>query len=99
MVATPSFEDRPRYLRELKEFLAIPSVSGASVKRLDYCFSRQMGLVVRERPCRVTKDHAEKHVLLPRSDAQPLRRLRRQGSTRRLRHDLDGLHGSGAIVE
>jgi acetylornithine deacetylase/succinyl-diaminopimelate desuccinylase-like protein len=28
MAATPSFDDRPRYLRELKEFLAIPSISG-----------------------------------------------------------------------
>jgi acetylornithine deacetylase/succinyl-diaminopimelate desuccinylase-like protein len=28
MAATPSIDDGPRYLRELKEFLAIPSVSG-----------------------------------------------------------------------
>ena len=27
MAATPSFDDRPRYLRDLKEFLAIPSVA------------------------------------------------------------------------
>jgi acetylornithine deacetylase/succinyl-diaminopimelate desuccinylase-like protein len=33
MAATPSFEDRPRYLRELTEFLSIPSVSGDPARR------------------------------------------------------------------
>jgi acetylornithine deacetylase/succinyl-diaminopimelate desuccinylase-like protein len=33
MAATPSFDDRPRYVRELTEFLAIPSVSGDPARR------------------------------------------------------------------
>jgi acetylornithine deacetylase/succinyl-diaminopimelate desuccinylase-like protein len=33
MAATPSFDEGPRYLRELKEFLAIPSVSGDPARR------------------------------------------------------------------
>ena len=33
MAATPSFDDAPRYLRELTEFLSIPSVSGDPARR------------------------------------------------------------------
>jgi acetylornithine deacetylase/succinyl-diaminopimelate desuccinylase-like protein len=33
MAGTPSFDDGPRYLRELSEFLAIPSVSGDPARR------------------------------------------------------------------
>lgn len=33
MAATPSFDDRPRYLRELTEFLSIPSVSSDVARR------------------------------------------------------------------
>src|SRR6266571_6948361 len=33
MAATPSFDDQPRYLRELTEFLRIPSVSSDTSRR------------------------------------------------------------------
>src|SRR5439155_16065579 len=35
MAATPSFDDEERYLRELSEFIAIPSVSSEEARRDD----------------------------------------------------------------
>ena len=33
MAAIPSFDDRPRYLRELTEFLSIPSISADPARK------------------------------------------------------------------
>jgi acetylornithine deacetylase/succinyl-diaminopimelate desuccinylase-like protein len=35
MAATPSFDEGPRYLRELMEFLSIPSISSDSARKPD----------------------------------------------------------------
>ena len=35
MAATPSFDEQPRYLRELTEFLSIPSISGDASRRAE----------------------------------------------------------------
>ena len=35
MAATPSFDEGPRYLRELMEFLSIPSISSDPARKPD----------------------------------------------------------------